>query len=61
MTLRYKAVKNSGEMQPAWGKSFSGPPCGSEKQRTYEDRTRLHLEARCLTGRRRTVIINTFS
>ena len=41
LPLRCKAMKNPRKTKGAWGKSFSGPPRSPEKQRTYEQRTRL--------------------
>src|SRR5208337_2254701 len=39
LTLQYKATKNTGEKEGAWGKTFSPPLRGPEKQRAYEQRT----------------------
>ena len=44
LALRCKVARNTGKFGAAWGKWFSRPLRGPEKQRGYEQRTRLELE-----------------
>jgi hypothetical protein len=50
-------MKNTGKTERAWGKSFSPPLRGPEKQRVYEQRTRLIGESLLFSGTTFPVII----